>query len=444
MIQQELTEAIATIAASYQHRDFPDDVELLGRLVVLDNIGCTIRGTRSSLVQLMAEELFECSIDALPLLSGQLNGSLNNRAMLHAAAAHAIDFDDTLVPAMSAHAGSAVVSASLQLACELRASGPDLITAVVAGYETAARVGALLHPDHYLLGFHPTATVGVFGAAAAAGQLLKLDSTKARAALGLAATQACGLKCTFGTMAKPYNAAHAASSGLLAARLVARGFTAPLNALEIEKGYLSMFFGLTEGERKVENPGIFRIRDNAFKFHAACHATHPMIEALHAVVAEHAFDVHRIARVDVSTTPLSLRTASVGEPKSGLEGKFSFPHVAALVLAGRDTASDESYSQAAVEDKTLSFLRPLVHANETGTDTFKTSVSISMLDGGHYESSFDFRDLMSNVETVSRRVGTKFLSNAWHAVGHEKAERLRSGIMNLSDASDVRDLLAVK
>lgn len=444
MIQQTLTEAIATIATSYQYRNLPDDVELFSRLAVLDNTGCTIRGIKTSLVQLMAKELFECSVDVPTLLSGQLNGPLHNRAMLHAAAAHAIDFDDTLVPAMSAHAGSAVVSASLQLACEIGASGPDLITAVVAGYETAARVGALLHPDHYLLGFHPTATVGVFGATAAAGRLLKFDTTKMRAILGLAATQACGLKCTFGTMAKPYNAAHAASSGLLAARLVARGFTAPLSALETEKGYLSMFFGLPEGERKVEDPDIFRIRNNAFKFHAACHATHPMIEALHALVTEHAFDAHSIDRVDVSTTPLSLRTASVGEPQTGLEGKFSFPHVAALALTGRDTASDESYSQAAIEDKTLSRLRPRVHANDAGTDPFKTKVAILTLDGGHHESSFDFRDLMSNLEAVSGRVQAKFLTNAFDAVGRGTAEHLRSDIMKLSAASDVSDIFSFK
>ena len=441
--EPQLTQTIADAALSYSHRDLPEDVEHLARLVILDNLGCAIRGAREPLTQFIGEEVFGRQIAAHDLVGGQLEGPLHSQAMLYAGAAHAIDFDDTLIPARSAHAGSAVVGAALPIGCKLGVSGGELIAAVVAGYETAARIGALLHPDHYLLGFHPTATVGVFGAAAAAGKLMKFDTAQMCATLGLAATQACGLKCTFGTMAKPYNAAHAASAGLLAARLVARGFTAPPAALEAENGYLCMFLGLPEAERKIEGPEVHRIRDNAFKFHAACHATHPMIEALRALMAEHTDLAGRIDRVDVSTNSLCLKTASIGEPKTALEGKFSFSHVAALALVGCDTTSDAAYSDAAIRDKTLAGLRAKVHTNDSEMDHFRTTVTISTCDGGRYEMNFDFRALMNDREAVSSRIETKFITNTANAIGNAQAHRLYADVLALAACPNIADVFCI-
>jgi 2-methylcitrate dehydratase PrpD len=430
-------------ALSYQHKDLPEDVERLARLAILDNFGCAIRGMKEPLSQFIGEELYGRKVDVHDLMPNQQPSPLHNRAMLYAGAAHAIDFDDTLIPAQSAHAGSTIVGAALQVGCAQGASGRELIAAVLTGYETAARVGALLHPDHYLLGYHPTATVGVFGAAAAVGRLMSFDADQMCAALGLAATQACGLKCTFGTMAKPYNAAHAASAGLLSARLVARGFTAPPDALEADKGYLSMFLGLPDAERKVEGPEIFRIRGNAFKFHAACHATHPMIEALCALSAEHEIVAGRIDCVDVSTSPLCLKTASIGEPRTGLEGKFSFSHVAAIALAGCDTASDDAYSDAALRDRDLAKLRTTVRTIDSELDPFSTTVTVSTRDGSRHEKSFDFRNLMKDQDAVSKRLEAKFITNTAATIGEARAHRLRADLLALAVAPDIAEVFRI-
>ena len=436
------TEIIARQALSYEYTDLPAPVQQMAKLIVLDNLGCALRGASEPLAQMIGEELYGRQITAKELLSGELQGPLHNRAMFHAAAGHAIDFDDTLPPAQAAHAGSSVVGAVLSLANETEATGAEMLSAVIAGFETAARVGALLHSDHYLLGFHPTATVGVFGAAAAAGRMLKFDEMQMRAALGLAATQACGLKCTFGTMTKPYNAAHAAGSGTLSARLVARGYTAPLDALEADKGYLAMFIGLPEEERSVEGVDQFRILGNAFKFHAACHATHPMIEGLKELQSAHSVGLQSIDRIEVSTTPLSLKTASIGEPSSGLEGKFSFSHVAAVTLLGYDTASDSAYSDDTIQDPDVMSLRQSVQTAETEEHPFLTTVTLALKDGQRLETRYDFRELMRDLDTVQVRLLEKFSANAGPVIGESEAETLKTDLMNLEAASTISALAA--
>src|SRR5581483_2480456 len=112
-----------------------------------------------------------------------------------------------------------------------------LVTAFVAGYETECRIGRALGTEHYQRGFHATGTAGTFGAAAACSRLLGSDAGTTAVALGLAATQAAGLKSMFGTMAKPLHAGKAAANGLLAARLAAGGFTAAPDAIETAQGF---------------------------------------------------------------------------------------------------------------------------------------------------------------------------------------------------------------
>src|SRR6201987_4122434 len=108
--------------------------------------------------------------------------------------------------AMPGHPSVAILPRVLALAQLKGASGRAVITAFAAGYETACRIGAALQPGHYNLGFHATGTVGCFGAAAACARLLGLDAEATATALGIAGTQAAGLKSQFGTMCKPFQA----------------------------------------------------------------------------------------------------------------------------------------------------------------------------------------------------------------------------------------------
>ena len=439
----QVTSEIAKLALSYSFEILPEDVVSLASLAMLDNIGCALRGAKEDLTKILSEELMGQTVSGSNLISGQsLSGAAHNHAMLYAASAHAIDFDDTLPPALAAHAGSAVIGALVASLPRVDANGKDLICAIVAGYETAARVASLLDPDHYLKGFHPTATVGVFGAAVAVGRLMKFNQDQMQQVMGLAATQAAGLKCVFGTMTKPFNAGHSASAGLLSARLVARGFTAPSDALEAPKGYADMFLGKPKEAWSIAPADEYAIRGNAFKFHAACHATHPMIEAIGELQKQHTFDAKDVASMTVETSELGIKTASVGEPKTGLECKFSFSHVAAAALAGADTAADETYSEAMVHDPEIADLRRKVDVVIGADDPFITRIEIILKSGDRLEQDFNFYDLMKDQELVRSRLRSKFLVNASPVLGANRAEEIDRGILALGEQTNLHSLLA--
>src|SRR5205814_7907285 len=177
------------------------------------------------------------------------------------------------------HPSVAILRGLVALAEQRRSTGREVIAAFVAGYETACRVGMALRPGHYGSGFHATGTVGVFGAAAACAHLLGLDTEATARALGIAGTQAAGLKSQFGTMCKPFHAGKAAQNGLLAARLAARGFSSRTDLVECVQGFAATHGPDFGPEAALADPANgFHIYANLFKYHAACYMTHAPIE----------------------------------------------------------------------------------------------------------------------------------------------------------------------
>ncbi len=232
-----------------------------------------------------------------------------------------------------------LLPAILALAEAQGASGREIITAFVAGYETICRVGVLAAPGHYALGFHATGTAGSFGAAAACARLLRLDPARTAMALGIAGTQAAGLKSMFGTMCKPLHAGKAAQNGLLAARLAARGFTSRADVLECAQGFAATHGPDFQPEAALRPPpGGWYLRGNLFKYHAACYLTHAPIECAHAIAARPGFAAEAVREAVLHIDRGADAVCNIAVPRTGLEAKFSLRLTVALALAGIDTA----------------------------------------------------------------------------------------------------------
>jgi len=278
--QTDLTRVLARNASALRFDQLPAPVIELARQCVLDYIGVALAGARDPLVRLLLDEMSEAGGSPQASVIGHsMRLPALSAALVNGAAAHALDYDDVNM-AMPGHPSVAILPGLLALAELKSSSGRDVITAFVAGYETACRIGAALQPGHYNLGFHSTGTVGCFGAAAACARLLGLDAEATAMALGIAGTQAAGLKSQFGTMCKPFHAGRAAQNGLLAARLAQRGFSSRTDIVECVQG-----FALTHGpdfvpEAALAAPGAgFHLLANLFKYHAACYFTHAPINA---------------------------------------------------------------------------------------------------------------------------------------------------------------------
>ena len=275
-------------------------------------------------------------------------------ALANGAISHALDYDDTHF-AHVGHLSVGVYPAALAVGELVNAPAAAVRDAFLVGAEAACRIGVVLGRGHYERGFHQTATAGAFGATVAAARLLDLDRTRMQHALSLVSTRSSGLKSQFGTMGKPFNAGAAASNGVEAALLAARGFVSCDDGLGGPQGFID-----THAETAHEAdawrdppPENFIFELNKYKLHACCHGTHAMLNALLDARRRHGFTVQDIEQIALRTNPRWLRVCDIKAPRTGLEAKFSYALLAGMALAGVDTAADRSYVDELCADPVL-------------------------------------------------------------------------------------------
>jgi 2-methylcitrate dehydratase PrpD len=408
--------------------DLPPAVVEVARHCALDWFGCALAGSREPLAVLLRDELDE---GAATIVGLDRTASPRTAALVNGAAGHALDFDDTHT-LLSGHPTAPVLPAALGLGEELDASGEDLLTAFVVGVEVECRVGALLAPGHYRAGWHATGTVGTLGAAAACARLLGLDGQRTTHALALAATQAAGLKASFGTMAKPLHAGKAATDGLLAARLAGRGFTGNPGVLEAPQGLAAAAGGADPDPSRLDRlEDRWTILDTLFKHHAACYLTHASINAALALgVAP-----DEVQQVDVHVARDSLQVCDISEPATGLEGKFSLRATTAMALLGDETTDMAAYSDARMAAPDLLAMRDRVRVvPEDERPGTRSRVVVTTTDGRTLEAEDDTGRPAADLALQWERLSAKFRGLAAPVVGEEGADRLRQAVAEAARA----------
>jgi 2-methylcitrate dehydratase PrpD len=429
-------------AASLRYHDLPLDIRQWARHCVLDWLGVTLAGAREELSQILAADASEQGGTPMARLIGRdAIVSTQQAALVNGAASHALDYDDVNMT-LGGHPTVAVLPAVLALAEANGASGAALIAAFVAGYETLCRVGALVAPGHYARGYHATATVGGFGAAAACAHLLGLDAAGTATALGIAGTQAAGLKSMFGTMCKPLHAGKAAQNGLLAASLAARDFTSRADVLECEQG-----FALTQSPdfnieaALAEPPRGWHVRDTLFKYHAACYLTHAPIECARELRRREALDPAAIRQVVVRIDAGAAKVCHIPAPRSGLEAKFSLRLTSAMALAGIDTARLDSYSARMAADPPLVSLRDKVSVEfEHQWPHTLAEMRVTLDDGRVVEARYDSGIPAADLAAQQRRLEAKFMTLAEPVVGRSRAEQLVACVAALDGLGSLDEL----
>lgn len=340
----DLTRKLARFIVSARLADMPEAVRHEAKRTLLNWMGCAVGGSQ--------HETVTNAVKALTPFFGAPQAALFGRSertdVLHAAllngiSSHVLDFDDTHAQT-TIHPAAPVAPAILALAEFRPLSGRDFIEALVIGVETECRIGKAVVPAHYDHGWHITGTAGAFGSAAAAGKLLGLNEQQTCWALGLAATQPVGLIEMFGSMTKSFHPGRAAQNGLTAAHLAAKGFTASEQGLEAHFGWLNVL----SAER---NPAAlagenWEILKNSYKPFACGLVVHPVIDACIQLRNRYRLSADMIERVEVAVHPRVMQITAIKDPKTGLEGKFSVYHAAAVAIvdgaAGEQQFSDES------------------------------------------------------------------------------------------------------
>ena len=238
-IAAELSKRIVAL----QFEDLPDEAVASAKRAILDTVGVTLAGAREE-APTIVERAFGAGATSGPSLVFGRNYRTTclNAALINGTAAHVLDYDDCS-NTLGGHPSVPILPALFALAEEVDASGQEVLVAYVIGFETEARIARGVNFQHYLKGWHPTSTLGIFGAAAACARLLGLHEERVATALSLSVSLASGVKANFGTMTKPLQVGQCSRNGLFAALLAREGFTANPEAFEDKQGFLNVYNG---------------------------------------------------------------------------------------------------------------------------------------------------------------------------------------------------------
>ncbi len=442
--REPVTAVLASRAQQLCVADAPPAVAEVVRQCVLDYLGVTIAGQRDpTLAPLRAELLEEGSAPRAQVYGSALRLSQAGAALLNGTASHVLDYDDVNFAIMG-HPTVPILPAALALAEAQDAGGVALMDAFLAGYEVENAIGLLVAPGHYGVGFHATATLGCFGAAVACARLHGAGDLQLRHALGIAATQAAGLKSMFGTACKPLHAGLAARSGLLAAGLARRGFDSRPDALECAQGFAATHSANFEAVKALAPPvGGFHVLHNLFKYHASCYETHATIEAARRLRETHALTPAAIARVEVTVNPYCDRICNIAAPTTGLEAKFSLRHTASFALGGVETADPAIFDDAHAQDPSLVALRERVtvgFADEVGRGCAR--VSVHLTDGRVVDTAHDASKPLQDLAAQRARLVAKFERLASPVLGGARCREILEMIDTLHTLSSLRPLAA--
>ena len=439
-VAQGVTQALARRIATLRYEDLPADIVAIAKHCILDWVALAVQGAREPLATILAEQVAaEGGSDCATLIGRSRGASPRQAALVNGAASHALDYDDVNIRMMG-HPTAAILPAALALAESRGANGRDLIAAFVAGYETECEIGEIVSPSHYARGFHATATVGTFGAAAACAHLLGLDNRAVATALGIAGTQAAGLKSMFGTMCKPLHVGKAGESGVLAAELAARGFDSRTDVLECANGFIATHAdGVRPLHQFSSGGGKYHIVDNLFKYHASCHQTHAAIEALRALQVEHGFSCSDVVRVTLRHDAGADAICNIARPSTGLEIKFSLRMMAALTLAGVDTAVVANFSDARARDPDLQTLRDKVEVTfSRDWPLTRSEVTVQLADGQVLEGGHDSGLPEKDLGRQKTKLLAKFRLLVGPVFGLRRADNIAADILSLEQKSDLK------
>lgn len=435
-----LTVELVQRALRLRHDELPADVRRVARDCLTDWLGCTFAGLAESASRIVAESVAEeGGARQATLIGAGAKVSLPQAALVNGTASHALDYDDVNL-ALPGHLGVAIIPGLLAVAEHHEASAADFIAAFVAGYETACRIGALVEPAHYANGFHATATIGGLGAAVACAHLLKLSVAQAASAVGIAATQAAGLKSMFGTMTKPLHAGLAAQAGLRSALLAHKGFISRDDVLECAQGFAGVHgadFNLQDA--LAEPPGGYHLLNNLFKFHAACFSTHSTIEAVAALCRQHGLKADEVARIHVLAGEGCV-ICNIQSPATALEAKFSLRATAAFALLGIDTARLDSWDRV-TEDRVRAVI-DRVHVELVPDMSLSESVvTVGTVDGRSLRRAIDCGKPLVDKAAQSMRVIAKFVALTSPVTGEERCRRILDRLNTFEAGADIATLL---
>lgn len=448
-----IAEQLAKRIVSMKYEDLPAEAVRWAKISFIDTIGCAFAGIDEKGSQIVQKVLTAGKSAGPSLIWGTARRAMPlEAASINGIASHALDYDDCN-NSIAGHPSAALLPASLALAEELGASGRDVILAYVTGFETMGRVAHAVHLHHYEKGWHPTATLGIFGATAASARLLGLDVERTATALAIAVSLASGVKANFGTMTKPLHAGECTRNGLYAALLAREGFTASPEAFEHKHGFFEVFNGAGNynAEKVLEswaepleilNPGV------GLKQYPCCGSTHSAIDAMLILRERYQLTPEKVAKIESITHDRALAHTDRPDPRSTLDAKFSVQYCVARALMHGDVTFEHFEGETYRDPAVLKLLqriqaRPHAHQPNGMYEHFQGEVVVTTTNGERVSARVDQPLRGPTNSAPPDRLEQKFKDCAAKALTSGSIARVYDVLQKFETLSDVRELTHV-
>ena len=378
----DVTQTLARYLTTARYSELPAGIRAEAHRSLLNWVAVAVGGSRHEAVEIALAAVTPFAGPPQATILGRKERlDIMNAPLLNGISSHVFDFDDTDLTT-AVHPSAPVIPVLLALAEYRNVSGQDFINALVLGFEAECRIARAVTPAYQAIGWHATGTLGVFGAAAAAGKLLGLDAAKMTHALGLAATPPVGIREMFGAMTKSFHPGRAAQNGLLAALLAEKGYTSSTQGIEAKRGWANILSTSQNLGAITDGLGTcYEIQRNSYKPFACGLVVHPVIDGCIQLRNEYALTPGMIDRIDLAVHPIVMELTANRKPRDGLEGKFSITYAAAIgIIAGR--ASEAQFSDEQVNDPALIAVRDKVEiATDPSLTQAQARVIIRLKDG---------------------------------------------------------------
>jgi 2-methylcitrate dehydratase PrpD len=453
-----LTNYVATFVIQTKYQDIPAEVIELGKKSILDGLGLALAGSRAQsgpISRKFIEQSGACKGKATIFGTPQKT-SARFAALLNGISIHADDFDDTQLAAakdrvygLLMHPTVPVLPAIFALAEQNAFTGEEWLLGYHVGVEVECKIAEAISPRHYQDGFHTTGTCGPFGSAAACAKLLQFDLSKTLHTFGLAASQSGGLRENFGTMTKPFQAGHAAESGLVSAELVSLGWTAAMQIFEADRGFFHAAGGSYDPTAIMNHlgaPWAFASPGVSLKPYPSGSLTHPAMTELARLIEANNIQASQVEKVDVGANHNMTTTLLHHDPKTGLEGKFSMEFCLAILLIERKAGLSQFTDKTVQRPDVQTMIQRIdfhvdPEAENAGFDQMTSILKITLKDGKVITGHAAFAKGSPPNPMSFDEAATKFRGCAEYAEWpKEKTEKIITFVKTLEAAPDVSAL----
>lgn len=451
-----ISEQLAKYYTEADSSAIPAEVRTRAREIILDWLGNAIGGSNLESTEIVKKALLSDGCPGSVTVMGGDYGPADKAAFVNAASSHGLEMDDSNTQACG-HPAVAIIPATLAAAEEAGASGWDFITAVIWGYDAMVRVGRAVNQDnHFERGFHPTATVGIFGGTTAVSMIKKFGAEQLKNALGIAGGFSAGnLECyADGTLTKRLNPGHASMAAITATKLAAAGYRGPRWIFEGKCGFLHAYSDDVNPEQMLKNLDYseYGLMYTAFKPYASCKYTHAPIDCTIKIMKNNGIQAEEIEKISVDVVSMAVRAVvepleiKYNPPVVGA-AQFSLPYsVAVAALYGQ--ASVDQFQPELLTDPAVKAMMNRVEMEHTGAMdkylpyVFASAVVIETKDGQKYEDLTTYTKGDPENPMSSEELKNKFFSLACRSISKEKADQIYAASMDLENIS-IRHLTAL-